>query len=160
MKAKRASGARAWSDPDDAPTLTKSFFARAEIRDGEKLVRPPRSRAGRVATLRLDPDVADALRLAGATGRRARTPPSARRSGKPPPDIRMAEAGAELGVAARRGRRRAAAVRRRPITPEAIGSAATYPSLRGALATKQSRGRRCAALGLLRFVDKKQTLAC
>ena len=47
MKAKPASGARAWSDPDDAPTLTKSFFARAEIRDGEKLVRPARSRATR-----------------------------------------------------------------------------------------------------------------
>ncbi|MFZ0210221.1 MAG: hypothetical protein WAL59_29650 [Roseiarcus sp.] len=31
-------------------------------------------------------------------------------------------------------------VRRRPITNEAIGSAPTHPSLRGALATKQSRG--------------------
>ena len=30
--------------------------------------------------------------------------------------------------------------RRRPITTEAIGSAATHPSLRGALTTKQSRG--------------------
>src|ERR1700685_3935630 len=52
-------------------------------------------------------------------------------------------------------------LRRRPITTEAIGSAATHPSLRGALATKQSRGhnmrgasnpdRRTAAPGLLRF---------
>src|SRR5271168_4412210 len=52
-------------------------------------------------------------------------------------------------------------VRRRPITTEAIGSAATHPSLRGALATKQSRGHnmrgasnpdgRTAAPGLLRF---------
>ena len=50
-------------------------------------------------------------------------------------------------------------VRRRPITTEAIGSAATHPSLRGALATKQSRGQnmrgasnpddRTAAPGLL-----------
>jgi hypothetical protein len=50
---------------------------------------------------------------------------------------------------------------RRPITTEAIGSAATHPSLRGALATKQSRGHnmrgasntdgRTAAPGLLRF---------
>ena len=50
-------------------------------------------------------------------------------------------------------------VRRRPITTEAIGSAATHPSLRGALATKQSRGHdmrgasnpddRTAAPGLL-----------
>ena len=31
-------------------------------------------------------------------------------------------------------------LRRRPITTESIGSAATHPSLRGALATKQSRG--------------------
>ena len=65
MKAKPASGARAWSDPDDAPTLTKSFFARAEIRDGEKLVRPGRPRVSRTATLRLDPDVADALQASG-----------------------------------------------------------------------------------------------
>src|SRR5271163_4730076 len=51
--------------------------------------------------------------------------------------------------------------RRRPITTESIGSAATHPSLRGALATKQSRGHnmrgasnpdgRTAAPGLLRF---------
>jgi hypothetical protein len=51
--------------------------------------------------------------------------------------------------------------RRRPITTEAIGSAATHPSLRGALATKQSRSHnmrgasnpdgRAAAPGLLRF---------
>ena len=50
-------------------------------------------------------------------------------------------------------------VRRRPITTEAIGSTATHPSLRGALATKQSRGHnmrgasnpddRTAAPGLL-----------
>ncbi len=69
MKTKPASGGRAWSDPDDAPRLTKSFFARAEIRDGERLVRPARpraSRASREATLRLDPDVADALQASGS----------------------------------------------------------------------------------------------
>src|SRR5271156_3884541 len=54
-----------------------------------------------------------------------------------------------------------AALRRRPITTESIGSAATHPSLRGALATKQSRGHnmrgasnpdgRTAAPRLLRF---------
>src|ERR1700722_8747208 len=57
---------------------------------------------------------------------------------------------------------------RRPITTEAIGSAATRPSLRGALATKQSRGHnmrgasnpdgRTPAPGLLRFANKKQTV--
>ena len=55
-------------------------------------------------------------------------------------------------------------VRRRPITTEAIGSAATHPSLRGALATKQPRGHnmrggsnpddRTAAPGSLRFAKK------
>ena len=58
--------------------------------------------------------------------------------------------------------------RRRPITTESIGSAATHPSLRGALATKQSRGHnmrgasnpdgRTAAPGLLRFAHKKQSV--
>jgi uncharacterized protein (DUF4415 family) len=63
MKTKPASGANAWSDPDDAPRLTKSFFARAEVRDGEKLIRPARSR--RKTVLELEPDVFDALRETG-----------------------------------------------------------------------------------------------
>jgi hypothetical protein len=46
--------------------------------------------------------------------------------------------------------------RRRPITTESIGSAAPHPSLRGALATKQPRGHRCAAPRLLRFANEKQ----
>jgi uncharacterized protein (DUF4415 family) len=69
VKTKPASDAPVWSDPDDAPTLTKPFFARAEIRDGEKLVRPARARsrrAGRAVTLRLDPDVVEALQAGGA----------------------------------------------------------------------------------------------
>ena len=28
-----------WTDPDDAPPLTKDFFRRAEVRVGEKVVR-------------------------------------------------------------------------------------------------------------------------
>jgi uncharacterized protein (DUF4415 family) len=66
MKTKPASGAPAWSDSDDAPRLTKSFFARAEIRDGEKLVRPARLRATRAVALRLEPDVVEALQASGA----------------------------------------------------------------------------------------------
>src|ERR1700726_3614217 len=60
-------------------------------------------------------------------------------------------------------------VRRRRITTESIGSAATHPSLRGALATKQSRGHnmrgatnqdgRTAAPGLLRFANKTESTA-
>ena len=63
MKTKTASGGKAWSDPDDAPQLTRSFFARAEIRDGDKIVRS--ARAAGAATLRLDPDVVDALQAVG-----------------------------------------------------------------------------------------------
>jgi uncharacterized protein (DUF4415 family) len=60
MKTKTASGGKAWSDPDDAPKLTRSFFERAEIREGDKVIRPARR-----PTLRLDADVAEALRGAG-----------------------------------------------------------------------------------------------
>lgn len=28
-----------WTDPDDAPSLTKDFFRRAEVRVGDKVVR-------------------------------------------------------------------------------------------------------------------------
>jgi uncharacterized protein (DUF4415 family) len=63
MKTKPASGGKAWSDPDDAPKLTRSFFARAEIREGDKVIRP--ARPLRSATLRLNPDVLDALRESG-----------------------------------------------------------------------------------------------
>lgn len=30
----------AWIDPDDAPKLTSEMLARAEIRDGDKIIRP------------------------------------------------------------------------------------------------------------------------
>jgi uncharacterized protein (DUF4415 family) len=69
MKTKPASGAKAWSDPDDAPKLTKAFFARAEIREGDEFPRPARGALpprGRKATLTLDPDVAEALRATGS----------------------------------------------------------------------------------------------
>ena len=69
MKTKPASGAGAWSDPDDAPKLTKTFFARAEIREGDKVLRPARGvlpPRGRKATLPLDADVVEALRATGS----------------------------------------------------------------------------------------------
>ena len=48
MKTKPAPGEKAWTDPDDAPRLTKSFFVRAEIRDNEKILRPaPRQKPRR-----------------------------------------------------------------------------------------------------------------
>jgi len=68
MKTKPASGAKAWSDPDDAPKLTKTFFARAEIREGDKVLTPARGvlpPKNRKVTLPLDPDVVEALRASG-----------------------------------------------------------------------------------------------
>jgi uncharacterized protein (DUF4415 family) len=61
---------------DDAPELTDDFFERAEIRDGEKLIRPANgtlTKRGRPkldnpkqqVTIRLDSDVIDRLRNSG-----------------------------------------------------------------------------------------------
>ena len=60
--------ASVWSDPDDAPELTDEFFARADIYEGDKLVRRgrPRSTAPkRLVSLRLDPAVLEGLRATG-----------------------------------------------------------------------------------------------
>ena len=63
-----ASGTSASSDPDDAPELTAEFFDRAEIRDGDKVVRrgrPPTGNAKAQVTIRLDQDVLAGLRAKG-----------------------------------------------------------------------------------------------
>ena len=65
-----------WVDPDDAPAWTPEAFERAEIRDGDRLVRPATgtiTKRGRPkldqpkkqVTLRLDQDVIDRLRADG-----------------------------------------------------------------------------------------------
>ena len=67
-----------WVDPDDAPILTAEIAARAEIREGDKVIRPATgtlTRMGRPplgdmakkqVTLRLDSDVVAAFRAGGA----------------------------------------------------------------------------------------------
>jgi len=68
MPRKSASGDKAWSDPDDAPPLTKAFFERADLYRGKRLVRRGRPKSDvvkRQVTLRLDPDVIDGLRATG-----------------------------------------------------------------------------------------------
>ena len=66
----------AWRDPDDAPELTDEFFARAEHRDGDTVLRPAQgtlTRRGRPrienpkrqVTIRLDGDLIDRLRQSG-----------------------------------------------------------------------------------------------
>lgn len=70
MPTRKRAGASTWVDPDDAPPLTEEFFARAEIREGEKLVRRGRGRprspaAKRQVTIRLEPELLDRLRATG-----------------------------------------------------------------------------------------------
>ncbi len=66
----------AWTDPDDAPELTDDFFDRAQLSDGDRILRPAdgtltkRGRPKlknpkRQVTLRLDSDVLDRLRQSG-----------------------------------------------------------------------------------------------
>lgn len=68
MSEKRASGAGVWADPDDAPELTAEHFERADIYEGEKLIRrgrPPTGNAKRLVSLRIDQDVLQRLRELG-----------------------------------------------------------------------------------------------
>jgi len=68
MLKKKKSGAAGWVDPDDAPDLTEAFFDRAEIREGQKIVRrgrPPLPNPKQAVKLRLDADVLAAYRRTG-----------------------------------------------------------------------------------------------
>ena len=68
MPKKKKSGAAAWVDPDDAPALTEEFFDRAEIRQGDRIVRrgrPPLANPKQAVKLRLDADVLAAYRMTG-----------------------------------------------------------------------------------------------
>lgn len=68
MPRKKKSGKAAWSDPDDAPELTREFFDRAEIREGDRIIRrgrPPLPSPKQAVKLRLDADVLEAYRKTG-----------------------------------------------------------------------------------------------
>lgn len=68
MPVKPAVGQMPWADPDDAPELTDEFFARADVFEGEKLIRrgrPPVAEKKQQVTLRLDPAVLAGLRATG-----------------------------------------------------------------------------------------------
>ena len=64
-----------WVDPDDAPELDDEWFARAEFRIGEKVIRPgrpagrppgrPSGSAKQQVSLRLDKRVIEAFRADG-----------------------------------------------------------------------------------------------
>ena len=66
-----------WIDPDDAPELSDDFFERAELRDGDAVVRPGQGTLAkrgrpklehpkRQVTIRLDSDLVDRLREGGS----------------------------------------------------------------------------------------------
>ena len=65
-----------WTDSDDAPELGEDFFARAELREGERVLRPgdgTLTRRGRpklenpkrMVSFRLDSDLVERLRRSG-----------------------------------------------------------------------------------------------
>jgi len=72
MPTKKPIIANKWIDRDDAPQLDREWCGRAEIRDGERLIRPARQ-GGRpkkevlkqAVNIRLDPDVLAHFRAGG-----------------------------------------------------------------------------------------------
>jgi len=65
---KKRAGASVWVDPDDAAELTDDFFDRAEIREGERVIRrgrPPLPAPKQAVTVRLEPELLARLRAGG-----------------------------------------------------------------------------------------------
>lgn len=57
-----------WIDPDDAPPLTREYFERAEIRQGDTVIRRGRPRSSnpkQPVSLRLDQDLIDWFKSSG-----------------------------------------------------------------------------------------------
>ncbi len=69
MIGKKRASKDTWTDSDDAPELTEDWFAKADLHEGNKLVRRggrPRKAAPKEAVnIRLDPDVLAYFRAAG-----------------------------------------------------------------------------------------------
>ncbi|HEX3862324.1 MAG TPA: BrnA antitoxin family protein [Stellaceae bacterium] len=69
---KKSITASKWTDPDDAPHLTREWFKAGEIMDGDRLIRPakaigrPKKAAPKEAVnIRLDPEVLSYFRATG-----------------------------------------------------------------------------------------------
>ena len=59
---------KVWIDSDDAPELTKEWFASADLYRGDKLVRrgrPPKENPKVLQTIRIDADVLEAFKETG-----------------------------------------------------------------------------------------------
>jgi uncharacterized protein (DUF4415 family) len=68
MSAKKPNRESTWIDPDDAPELTDEWFQRADLYDGEKLIRrgrPPSEHPKQAISLRVDADVLDRFKADG-----------------------------------------------------------------------------------------------
>lgn len=68
MPTKKRTTKKKWIDPDEAPHLDREWFARGEIREGDRLIRPGRPKAEtpkEAINIRLDPDVLAHYRAAG-----------------------------------------------------------------------------------------------
>jgi uncharacterized protein (DUF4415 family) len=90
MAKKKTAGARFWVDPDDAPELTEEFFRRADVYQGDKLVRrgrPPSPDPKQPVSLRLDPDVVAHFRRTGR-GWQSRINAALRKAAKLPKEKR------------------------------------------------------------------------
>lgn len=90
MAKKKAAGAGSWVDPDDAPELTEDFFRRADVYEGEKLVRRGRPRSAnpkQPLSVRLDTDVVAYFRRSGR-GWQSRINAALRKAAKLPKEKR------------------------------------------------------------------------
>jgi uncharacterized protein (DUF4415 family) len=69
MPKSKGSGKRKWTDPEDAPELTREFFRTADVYRGDKLLRRGRPPLGHLPKeaikLRLSRDVLDYFRDSG-----------------------------------------------------------------------------------------------
>jgi uncharacterized protein (DUF4415 family) len=82
MVAKKRSSKRAWRDPDDAPSLTRTWFEEADVMIGRKIVRrgrPAGTAKKQAISIRLDRDVLAHFRDTGP-GWQARINATLRRS--------------------------------------------------------------------------------
>jgi uncharacterized protein (DUF4415 family) len=68
MTANKPTTKNSWVDPDDAPELTREWFAEADQYENGKLVkrgRPPADRPKKAISLRVDGDVLDRFKADG-----------------------------------------------------------------------------------------------
>jgi len=68
MSANKPNTDNTWIDPDDAPELTDGWFQRADLYEGERLIRrgrPPSAHPKKAISLRIDADVLDRFKASG-----------------------------------------------------------------------------------------------